>query len=161
MSASVSVCLSSPLLFHTQTLTLLLLLLLSLSLSLSLSLCLSLSHSFSLSLSLSPHTHTSIGTCADRTEDHTIDACDEGRWTGLSLVKACSTGYFFYFAFQDWVDRRHYYRDMSSGSSQSMNGQEGAGGEGEKTAFAFNHRSSDAREYGTTDTDKKKTVLVV
>ena len=112
------------------------------------------------------------GTCADRPTDYTVDPCDTGRWTHLYLVKAATTAYFFYFAFQDWADRRHYYRALHHQQQvqQLLGETEGSAIKGATfVAAAAAGGGSGSGGYGATDISGEgsslmkvgKTVLVV
>ena len=53
------------------------------------------------------------GTCANRASDVMFSDCNEGHWEYVNLAKCFCTIYYFYFAYINWTERRHYYMAMS------------------------------------------------
>ena len=52
-----------------------------------------------------------IGDCSVVAENLLTD-CSRGNWSNIFLLKIASTLYFFYFAFAEWRERRHYLFDL-------------------------------------------------
>jgi MFS family permease len=54
-----------------------------------------------------PMAKYAMGTCASAVQSMLV-TCDRGRWSHIFLLKLASCLYFFWFALQEWIERRHF-----------------------------------------------------